>query len=109
MSKHTPAPWVIDDDNRTYVGIAGEFADGHNYAIIAETATHSLIGVREAIANARLIAAAPDMLEALEKLLEYEPSDRSEFRSDPKGDREFQTAKADFASARAAIAKAKGE
>jgi hypothetical protein len=52
MSKHTDGPWWFDDD---YYVLAGEEAD-----IICELWTSD----REA--NGKLIAAAPDMLEALQ-------------------------------------------
>lgn len=72
MSKHTPGPWMCraypqvvdlpkaskmiviesDDENSYHIGFACSWIDN------PETA-------KEAMANARLIAAAPDMLEAL--------------------------------------------
>lgn len=67
--KHTPGPWVvgpIDDTVVTHLGkdgvryevaaIDGDYNDPTNWPIME--------------ANARLIAAAPDMLEALEKAKE---------------------------------------
>ena len=67
MSKHTPGPWemrgpcasgrysVIHNGPLFYVGDAGEPGDGE--------------------ANARLAAAAPELLEALRELVAYHGSD----------------------------------
>jgi len=72
---------------------------------------HEVIDIHEddnGEANTRLIAAAPELAEALEKLIEYEPA-RAEIRPDAKGDRQHAEAVAVFAAARAALAKARGE
>ena len=63
MSKHTPGPWMKDDDGDRVVDLA--------YFIVAE-----VDGVDEAEveANARLIAAAPDMLEALREVFAAHPN-----------------------------------
>ena len=75
MSKHTPGPWdvyVPDDlDGKTY-GIDG--ADGSAVVYFGFDRTE---GIRD-IANARLIAAAPELLEALQtvkKMMDQEPVD----------------------------------
>ena len=60
MSKHTPGPWIYDEENDggiycangTYVGAAVK------------------LGTDKGSANASLMAAAPELLEALEDLLE---------------------------------------
>ena len=67
MSKHTPGPWQIGKNFGSVVcdtpvpGISGsddtEYYGGH---LIAESVTE---------ANARLIAAAPELLEALKELM----------------------------------------
>lgn len=63
-AKHTPGPWQAEsrfpkgDLQRPWVGRLAE----QRYSALACGET-----VEEAIANARLIAAAPDMLEALEE------------------------------------------
>jgi hypothetical protein len=66
--KHTPGPWTFDKDNLNI------YANG----MVAETYGHTHNGERHA--NARLIAAAPELLEALEALmieikLEYGPKE----------------------------------
>ena len=92
MSKHTPGPWV------PYAGTSGVFIVS-NQAMGYETVAHALAlddGARPAKvveANARLIAAAPELLEACEMALRLRLDDDSEVAD----------------AVRAAIAKAKGE
>jgi hypothetical protein len=98
MNKHTQGPWVVmpkgfaksglwqaptvyaTDDELRYVAVCAcaDFANGAN--------------VTDNLANAHLISAAPDLLEALEAVVRV---------ADRKTD--------EFDKARAAIAKAKGE
>ena len=96
MSKHTPGPWKAkkwvgtdpyDDPDRPFVEVGNVHWSPKNWkpaAAIGQTA------------NARLIAAAPELLEALENLLKVH-----------EGEGGTQHNAADIA--RAAIAKAKGE
>ena len=96
MSKHTPGPWKAkkwvgtdpyDDPDRPFVEVGNVHWSPKNWkpaAAIKQTA------------NARLIAAAPELLEALENLLKVH-----------EGEGGTQHNAADIA--RAAIAKAKGE
>lgn len=67
MSKHTPGPWEIDTDNGRDGGIAIGAADPKDGQLF-EVATiwgedSSSAQTPMAQANARLIAAAPDLLE----------------------------------------------
>lgn len=95
MSKHTPGPWALDDnghDIRTHedywpIGCA----DGNLIAYVAHT--DDVMGE----ANARLIAAAPDLLAACEALL----NEARQFFPMVCGDA--------ITEAEAAIAKARGE
>ena len=84
---HTPGPWKMDRDR----AILGQ---GHGtrglHGAIADV--YSWVGTEEADANARLIAAAPELLEALKALSD--------------GTTANWTAKLN--AARAAIAKAQG-
>ena len=81
---HTPAPWLLD------VGISDAAVHaGGTIAMIDDT----MAGWQ---GNARLIAAAPDLLAALEAVLETHSATGG-------------SAKAAAAQAAAAIAKAKGE
>jgi hypothetical protein len=97
MNKHTPGPWNPYFDE-TY-GVLGP--DKGRVAICMNLkGAHGLAGRRhgdEVAANARLIAAAPDLLEALQGMESLATDVR---RDDPA---------ADLAKARAAIAKATGE
>ena len=63
MSKHTPGPWLYDDESEV---ISTDARLEGSKAEIAEVVT-SYYGpfAAEQQANARLIAAAPDLLEAL--------------------------------------------
>lgn len=93
-TKHTPGPWTMHP----------RFDDGAEVRALAPVAwcgvasTHGasssqVIDAAEARANARLIAAAPDLLEACERLLRWAG---------------WPHAEKDIELARAAIAKAKG-
>ena len=103
MSAHTPGPWAFSrwdefGGRRFYVSQA----DGAPYtphfsdvaALIAETVVDERASIQEA--NARLIAAAPDLLAALKELLDVSASPL--YRPATKADAERH--------ARAAIAKA---
>ena len=69
-SKHTPGPWrveaagekVIEADTTDVIA-----QPGHNFSIINPSQTLQ--------ANARLIAAAPDLLAALERKMSSNPTD----------------------------------
>jgi len=61
MSKHTPRPWKLDPDPVTYNADKDEqlyVVDGPDWGFIVATDLR--------LGDARLIAAAPEMLEALE-------------------------------------------
>lgn len=88
MSKHTPGPWLYKSNGSYFdVGI-----DNHEDSVIPVYPTVCIGVPHDQEANARLIAAAPDLLEALEAVVRVADRDTVEFRM-----------------ARAAIAKAKGE
>ena len=97
---HTPGPWIVRDDEMDYAcPIIDSASVGRGYYASIATATQrdphpregGGISIATARANARLIAAAPDLLAALEKAVER--CDEPEAWS---------------ADARAAIAKATG-
>ena len=72
MSKHTPGPWVISGP---YIG-----DDSKHNLVVAMFANSSPIGVRwvggqndeVTTANARLLSAAPELLDALETLAQMD-------------------------------------
>ena len=90
MSKHTPAPWVYDS-----FALREEIRSESNPLIAVVSSVHcsSPEQMRD---NARLIAAAPELLEALEALLN-EPTNAPDYLPTKLWDR-----------AREAVAKAKG-
>ena len=97
MSEHTPGPWTIEKCPKATAVTDGEswpwlvsYNDGEYEGCLA------LVQTQNAEANAKLIAAAPELLEALEMML-----DMSEMGGFGKSAAED--------TARAAIAKAKGE
>lgn len=68
MKKHTPGPWRVfggTDDDRGHVMTS----DG--YAVADCCLDYSSIPTREQLENARLIAAAPDLLAALKEIAEW--------------------------------------
>lgn len=62
MSNHTPGPWIGKHGNRTNY-VRGIYAAG-NKPVVTWGGIGSPTSI-EGIANARLIAAAPDLLEAV--------------------------------------------
>lgn len=108
MSKHTPGPW----DFSWHIQPNGCPTVGHKGLMVCMVA-HSAKDPsqkEEALANAALIAAAPDLLEALEGLLSsYESVMHSEF--DYPGDDWSAEGRGDedALKAIAIIARAKGE
>jgi len=108
MNKHTPGPWEYDTEladagNKStpmYSEAPGADADLCEAVCIIPHDDMTEAGYKQVKANARLIAAAPELLEALEQLLECSPCQN-----------ECQTDDMTCASnvARAAIAKATGQ
>jgi hypothetical protein len=97
--KHTPGPWLYAQEGLDAFGIVQP--DGHS--IVHLVALHNSTGARHLPANARLIAAAPDLLEALTKLLDMHERCDAGFAPHV----ELRFAIRDMA--RAAIARATGE
>jgi hypothetical protein len=65
MSQHTPGPWQVDPDPRHLIG-GVVFAANATTTIAKVSSSDNTNGTR--LANARLIAAAPELLAALEQL-----------------------------------------
>lgn len=96
-SRWTTGPWFIEET----------FDDGGPSFTVRSD--HWLVAIRvDYDANARLIAAAPDLAEAVAEMLEHEPS-REDFQSSRKGDLQFKIANQVWDRARAALSRAKGE
>ena len=104
MSKHTPGPWTYDQGQYADWGCVKDASGFLVAKSVVPYGTDQNACRRERIdpceANARLIAAAPDLLEALETL-ESMPDERS---IHDISNEEL----AAWEKARAAIAKAKG-
>ena len=117
MAKHTQGEWGIADiDGGVAQEIVAERPDG-NLVNIAEMIGHGsfqmddgpeyIVSKEEAQANALLLAAAPDLLAAIEHLLH---NSTPPYSGDPAMDRDFERRYAQAANmALAAMAKAKGE
>lgn len=76
MSEHTPGPWDVKPDLIGYVEASIADDKGASISPIAVVFEHSEYGRSlPAKANTRLIAAAPDLLDALEGLLAAFDSD----------------------------------
>ena len=71
-AKHTPGPWQIADENNNSCGVL--LGIEHNLVACLDRQCSNtwkiVIGRDEMLANARLIAAAPDLLEALEWVMD---------------------------------------
>nr|ELR5040960.1 hypothetical protein [Providencia stuartii]ELR5082974.1 hypothetical protein [Providencia stuartii] len=111
--KGTPAPWIISDsgneimDSEQFI-----FADVRKHAILCrwhekgfehwnDEGASKDIGIEAKEANAHLIAAAPELLEALQRLLKY--------HDDFYGIEQDEDPEHPLAVAKAAIAKALGQ
>jgi hypothetical protein len=91
MSKHTPGPWKADDKGKAvFIPLRAH----HCEQLGIQVGFVSWEDDKESLANARLIAAAPELLEALKRI------------ADP---RNVHFAGDAQVVARAAIAKAEGE
>ena len=66
-TKHTPGPWAYHNTPTPFIHVA---AGGLPICQIYTSTAHGQ-SMGEQFANARLIAAAPDLLEALQMLLEF--------------------------------------
>lgn len=89
-AKHTPGPWGHGNSDKPVSLMAVCFGDGAGGGTIVRFPTTGEISFNETMANARLIAAAPELLAALIRMT----------RANPQG--------ADMDAARSAIAKATG-
>lgn len=65
---HTPGPWWIDDHGFIASG------NGETYVTVADPHCNNQ-DIDEREANARLITAAPDLLDALRRVMRHIPAD----------------------------------
>ena len=114
MSKHTPGPWFVQDGYLTIYNLS-EGTVGTTCAIAKVLREQP--GDDQAEANARLIAAAPELLEACEAAIRYDAVIQT-CANDPERMSSACTAEGDdldglyndwIRKARAAIRKATGE
>jgi len=95
MMKHTQGPWAVSNYYAGKASISGK--DWGGFATVVTRLDGDENDSVEGLANARLIAAAPDLLAALEDMLNLTL------------DEDDIAVSSRIAKARAAIAKAKGE
>lgn len=91
MSKYTPGPWAVEGWDAKTAQINVTAADGDGFSLYIAGA---IAGLAEQEENARLIAAAPELLELLQEIV---ADDMTDFR------------KSLLVKAGAVIAKATGE
>ena len=106
MSKHTSGPWIVDHEDDDYI-TQQNVAEDISIAQILPIDKGGPKGFHrgsETDANARLIAAAPDLLEAL-----IDIADDYEERFDMESPSTNPSMKMVVQAARAAIAKARGD
>jgi hypothetical protein len=109
MNKHTPGPWKVDDrEDRDdlYISTVKELGRGQWSRFASVVRGWPEMEDADGTANARLIAAAPDLLDALERMVSA-GSAAAASPLDPQG--RLADVMAELKQARAAIKKAKGE
>ena len=77
MNKHTKGPWKITRDTGSPCSIEAEGSDGYALAKVYLTDPKTRKRTEEYAANAALIAAAPELLEALESVLDVITGDQA--------------------------------
>ena len=97
-SKHTPGPWMINDGADVIVKECPTCFDWTSIACLMYDDNDGPVDETEVAANGRLIAAAPELLEALERICAAEEQHPTTTGLDGLID-----------NARKIIAKAKGE
>lgn len=66
--RHTPGPWRVANNGRSV--LAGSVKINQQNGPAAQSAAVSALQERELMANAKLIAASPELLEALQRIRE---------------------------------------
>ena len=113
MSKHTPAEWSVIPQGDGSLLVARRFETGKQMnplglRLIAHVLTRGN-SIEQDKANARLIAAAPDLLEALQAVLKAVRRTASTPTTVAEAERQLDEIRAARELADAAIAKATGE
>ena len=103
MDKHTPGPWRITTD---FIGVYDK--DARCIADMDSESAHE-IGYDESLANARLIAAAPDLLAALEAVIDDLREGIQDAVDNGANEIWVANARKRLMNARAAIRKARGD
>lgn len=70
MSKHTPGPWAMPDSGKGRISKVGANGGWDGLIATADCGDYAR-SKSEGLANARLIAAAPELLEACQALIAY--------------------------------------
>ena len=104
MTQHTPGPWKKFADTYWDKSKGERLPDG--FSVKAQDGAIDVASIVESEANARLIAAAPELLNSLESLLAYL---REFWPMEPLFSTFDHRQAIAIADAEAAIAKAKGE
>ena len=105
-SGHTPGPWDVDDDTMEIFSIQPGHSTGWIAKVLGNDDNGRPLPPDEMAANARLIAAAPELLAALNGVLYWAECECESIERDtPLHD---EAPMCDFCVAKAAIAKSEG-
>ena len=108
MSKHTPGPWWLGRDPSHFGSLTSITGGSDSTGGIRSVAEVGGLDIDEAEANARLIAAAPDMLEACQSFIARWETLSSE-SANMMERRDLDNLARSATAIRAAIAKAEGK
>lgn len=109
MSNHTKGPWFVDGDQTLDNGnLVGVYVANDLGGRIGQTFSNCMASDSECRANARLIAAAPELLEAAKLVLAWYEAEE-DFSKEPDFYKRVAMCKESEDAIRAAIAKATGE
>lgn len=106
-AKHTPGPWLVDRDPRIGMAWNNHIVDQHGNAVCFMAHSNGRDTERDE-ANASLIAAAPDLLEALQEVLATNRATSRLPKTVLEAELMLDRIRAAAAKAEAAIAKATG-
>lgn len=81
MSKHTPGPWIITHSRSGYpyqIDAPNGSRGPGGITSVTRWGAISCPSSEEGLANARLIAAAPELLQVVDLLIQYDEHDETE-------------------------------